>query len=254
GINPFILNCKAMQCGFESNFWLTRNQIKKIGGEINIDEMKNSTAIIFWKWIKATKNEDDESDQKLIPLLRYYRVYNLDQTSLKRDKEEMEVVSNVSKDRLIDVCEAVVEGYKNKPQIFYKGDRAFYRPSKDEVFIPQRDKFECIESFYGVLFHELAHSTGHRTRLNRVGIESNNHMFGDSVYSKEELVAEMASSFLCGVCGIGNKALQSSASYIESWLKVLKSDHKILIISAAQAQKAADLIVNKGAYGPLFFF
>jgi antirestriction protein ArdC len=114
------------------------------------------------------------------------------------------------------------------------------------VQVPELFRYECPEEYYSTLFHELAHATGHQSRLNREGI-AGNHFFGDAVYSREELVAEMAAAFLCGHCGIEKATIQNSAAYLQSWIKTLRGDKKLAITAAAQAQKAADYILNRNA-------
>jgi len=99
-----------------------------------------------------------------------------------------------------------------------------------------------------VLFHELTHSTGHESRLNRKGVSGSDGQwspFGSQSYSQEELVAEMGAAFLCGQVGIVERTIDNSAAYIKSWLERLKDDRKLVIYAAAQAQKAADFILRR---------
>ena len=93
------------------------------------------------------------------------------------------------------------------------------------------------------VYFPIASATGHPTRLGRKGITHPTH-FGSRSYSQEELVAEFGASMLCGVSGIEQKTLQNNAAYIQGWLKVLKSDKRLAIIAAGQAQRAADFILN----------
>ena len=110
--------------------------------------------------------------------------------------------------------------------------------------MPELAQFETAEGYYSTLFHELTHSTGHTSRLNREGITKLNP-FGSVEYSKEELLAEMGASFLCAYAEIGNQPLnENSAAYLQGWLKVLKSDKKLIFKAAASAQKAMDYILN----------
>ena len=111
--------------------------------------------------------------------------------------------------------------------------------------MPPRGLFDSPETFYSTLFHELAHSTGHASRLNRKGIMEH-HSFGDGDYGQEELVAEMGASFLTGHCGISQPLIDNQASYIASWLKTIRKDCKLVVFAAGQAQKAADFILGKG--------
>jgi antirestriction protein ArdC len=116
----------------------------------------------------------------------------------------------------------------------------------DSVTMPCREAFESPEEYYSTLFHELTHSTGHKSRLDREGINVP-HYFGDPVYSREELIAECGAAFLSGQSGIVSKTLSNSASYLQNWIRVLKSDSRLIITAASAAQKAADLILGTTA-------
>jgi antirestriction protein ArdC len=116
------------------------------------------------------------------------------------------------------------------------------------VHLPALTVFNSTEEHYSTLYHELVHSTGHKTRLDRTGIKDIN--FGSETYSKEELIAEIGSAFLCGMTGIENKTLNNSSAYIAGWLKKLKDDKKLVVMAAAQAQKAVDHITNEVALEP----
>jgi antirestriction protein ArdC len=107
----------------------------------------------------------------------------------------------------------------------------------------RRSVLSIILSYYSVLFHELTHSTGHVKRLNRETLKDALH-FGDTNYSKEELVAEMGAAFLAGLTGIEQVTIENSAAYLNAWIRRLKGDPKLVISAAAQAQKAADHILN----------
>ena len=109
--------------------------------------------------------------------------------------------------------------------------------------------FGSAEEYYSTLFHELTHSTGHPSRIRREGIEKLN-TFGSESYSKEELIAEMGAAMLAGVTGIERKTLANSAAYLKSWIDVLKSDVRMVVFAASQAQKAADYIQGARATFP----
>ena len=113
-----------------------------------------------------------------------------------------------------------------RPEIKYGGNRVYYSPAMDYIQLPNRHTFQSAEEFYSTMFHELTHATGH-------------------IYSKEELVAEMGASFLCGFTGIETRTIVNSAAYIQGWLKELRNDKKLLVLAAAQAQKASDFILNR---------
>ena len=112
--------------------------------------------------------------------------------------------------------------------------------------MPEHGLFNSRESYYSTLFHELTHSTGHKSRLDRVGITDLGR-FGDVNYSKEELVAEMGAAYMCGLAGIENKTINESASYLKGWLSRLRNDSRLLISAASQAQKAVDYMTGRAS-------
>lgn len=236
GINVFMLAC----AGFASPFWASYKQIKELGGNVNKGE--KGWPVVFWKFM----DEDDSADNKKhIPLLRYYTVFNVDQTSGIDEKKIPKSAAKYNEIEKLEQCEAVVLAMPHRPEITYNDQRgACYTHSKDRVNMPKMESFDGAEEYYSTLFHELTHSTGHESRLNRKGIISGTAAFGTKEYSKEELVAEMGAAFLCGHCQIDNKTIDNSAAYINSWLKKLKDDPKMVILAAAQAQKAADFILG----------
>jgi len=188
--------------------------------------------------------EDPEADNgiRTVPVLRYYTVFNAEQC------EGITVPategSTWAEHDPIEAAEAVQLAMPNRPTVEVGGTRACYSPSRDLVRIPELFRYEKPEEYYCTLFHELAHSTGHQSRLHREGV-TGNHYFGDATYSREELVAEMAAAFLCGHTGIENATIQNSAAYLQSWIRTLRGDRKLAITAAAQAQKAADYILNR---------
>src|SRR5208282_3067891 len=141
-------------------------------------------------------------------------------------------------------CESIANQMPNAPRI-EQHSHAFYRPSADSVGMPSRSCFESPEGYYSTLFHELTHSTGHGSRLNRFEENSTDHQFGSESYSKEELVAEMGAAMLAGIAGISRATLDNSASYLQTWISRLKSDSRLIISAASHAQKAADFILAK---------
>lgn len=228
GVNIFLL---AFQ-GYSSPYWLTRKQIFARGGKIRKGE--HGTAIVFWKTFDSKTQVDKNGKPKKCWMLRYYLVWNVEQTEgVDYPKPEKK------QHNPIPVCESVVENWEDKPSIV-NGGRACYSRRDDRVTMPELGYFDMPEEYYSTLFHELAHSTGHESRLNR----DLNGGFGSRTYSLEELVAEMGAAFLCGFCGIECKTLENSAAYIQTWLGRLKADPKLVISAASRAQKAADMILG----------
>jgi antirestriction protein ArdC len=231
GINPFIL----ISSGFSCPYWVSFKQAKGKGGRIKKGE--KGFPVVFWKWIEILDHES-ESGKKNVPFLRYYTVFNLEQT------DGIEIPKTQTRDfNPITKAEKVIREMLNAPLIKYNEPRAYYRPSEDLVNMPKQNLFRSDEEYYSTLFHELTHSTGHECRLNRNEISSVSH-FGSHDYSKEELVAEMGSAFLCGYCGIEPAVIENQAAYIQNWLKRLRNNKKWLILAASKAQRAADLILG----------
>jgi len=235
GINVFTLSC----AGYASPYWLTYKQAKELGG--NIQKGEKGSPVVFWKWLEK-KSDDDETEEK-IPMLRYYTVFNVCQTEGIDEKKIPALAIKYNELEKIEICEQVIARMPKRPEIVHKEQRAYYRPSNDTLNMPLFESFDDAEKFYSVIFHELTHSTGHQSRLNRKGITEITN-FCSKEYSKEELVAEMGAAFLCGHCQIENKTIDNSAAYIKSWLSELHDDKKMVVVAAAQAQKAADFILG----------
>src|SRR6516225_5280563 len=237
GLNVFLLGSQ----GYGSRYWLKLNQAAKLGGYIRKGE--RCSLVTFWHMGEEKIIRDaDGKERKSKPfLLRYYRVFNVEQTEGIADKLGLTGASPRVAD--LEQCEAIVSGMPNPPRR-EQSSRAWYQPSIDTVGMPSKSLFSSGEEYYSTLFHELTHSTGHGTRVGREGIEQLN-TFGSESYSKEELVAEMGAAMLCGLTGLAPKTLENSAAYLQSWLSVLKSDWRMVVTAASAAQKAVDYIVGK---------
>lgn len=237
GINVFLLGA----LGYGSPYWLTYKQAQQLGGCVKKGE--KGTTVVFWKWLDK-KEEDDSGDLKQvkIPMLRYYTVFNVEQTE-GIPEEKIPAVEECEENTIqpIEAAAALIDGMPQRPEIGHGGNRAFYSPSRDRVQLPNMEQFDMVEEYYCAAFHELAHATGHSSRLDRKEVTGCNP-FSSEDYSKEELVAEMTAAYLCGVTGIEQSTLENSAAYIQGWLKQLKDDRKLVIHAAAAGQKAADFI------------
>ena len=253
GLNVFMLS----HAGFESPWWFTPKQVNDLGGHI-IKGEKISWVHFFKPWLPkgdpADSLEVDTDEVEIstrrrpVLIIRAYKVANLDQlegpgVDKFRAKHPLAEGPVNNDNDVIAACEQIVADMPQRPGIRYGGDKAFFRPWTDTVHMPRRETFISSEAFYGTLFHELSHSTGHEDRLNRKSL-TDGTPFGSPTYSREELVAEMGAAFLCAMAGIEDPTIQNSASYIASWLRFVKSDPKALVIAGAQAQKASDFILG----------
>ncbi|QYN41013.1 ssDNA-binding domain-containing protein (plasmid) [Pseudonocardia sp. DSM 110487] len=239
GGNVMLLAISARVNDYTSPWWGTYRQIAERGGQVRGGE--KSTLITFWRTDVETDERTGQERRRVI--LRTSRVFNAEQADglalpeppMPRDNER------------IAACDEAVAGYLARgPRLRIGGDRAYYNSVRDELALPPRSAFDTSEHYYGALFHELTHSTGHASRLAREGITEGHH-FGDPDYSREELIAEMGAAMLAGITGVAAVTLPESAAYLQSWINVLRGDTRLVMKAAAAAQKAADLILDAAA-------
>jgi len=226
--------------GYPSRFWLTFNQATKLGGRIRKGE--HASPVIYWNVGEEREYTTQDGEKRISKpfLLRYSNVFNLSQT--EGINLPASALQETRTNNPIEDCERIVAGMPNRPTL-EQSDKAWYAPSKDVVGMPSIGLFVSSEEYYSTLFHELTHSTGHKSRVGREGFESV-QSFGSESYSKEELVAEMGAAMLCGVTGIENRTLENSAAYLKTWIARLKSDSRLIVTAASAAQKAADYILG----------
>lgn len=236
GLNSALLSIPD----YSSNYWLTYKQACAKGGQVRKGE--KGTRIIFWKMLEK-ENQEAKGGKESIPLLKTYCVFNLDQIE-GIEKPSIEPDKTVFSP--IEACEKMVAEFAlGFAPIRHCGTRAFYLPSDDSITLPDREVFFGSEGYYATLFHEAVHAPGHKSRLNREGVQGSS-FFGDEVYSQEELIAEMGSAYICAMAGITNDNLiQNSGAYISSWMAALRQDKKLFFKACVAGQKACDYITNK---------
>lgn len=245
GINALVT--WLMQRG--SPWWLTFHQAKQLGGTIRKGE--HGVPIMFFKLLDRDQPVDDQTtdatsarrrDRRGIPFVRHTVVFNATQTEgldhlLPLDHDEAPVLPD-------QAAEALMDAWRQAPRIDFGFNHAQYLPRQDRITMPSRQQFESTSAYYGTLLHECAHATGHRSRLGRFTPETELAPFGSPDYSREELIAELASAFLRAEVGLAME-IDSSAAYIAHWLTVLRGDRRQLIQVAADAQRAADHICGR---------
>lgn len=244
GINVLMLFCNE----YPTSEWLTYKQAQAIGAQVRKGE--KSTPVVFWS-IKG-KDSDAEGDtgvdqtastggRESFAFCKTYCVFNIAQV----DGITAQLPFPESKSfEPIPAAQALAARYLGQggPSLAHGGNQPFYSPSRDLVQMPECEKWFESERYYKTLFHELAHSTGHSSRLDR----QFGGRFGSDPYAKEELVAEFAAAFLCAECGISNDSTeQNRIAYIQNWISVLKNDKRFAMGAAQKAQKAADLIQGR---------
>jgi antirestriction protein ArdC len=239
GINAFLLAAQSAFEGWTHPVFLTFNQAKELGGKVQKGE--RSTLVVFWKITvpkEYAKNPEACPPEDRRWLLRYYRVFNVAQV----DGLPSQALPVIEDNGLspIEACEQIVANMPQPPTFRESGSGAYYFPDTDQVCIPPLKAFDTAERYYSTLYHELTHSVGHASRLDRS--EGMKGRFGSDAYAKEELIAELGAAFLCARAGIAPAIVEDSAAYLANWLKKLREDKKLLITAASAAQRAADFI------------
>lgn len=230
--------------------YLTFKQIQDLGGKIK--KGAKAKFVVFYKPMVIVEKKEVTEDGKttenkkeiIVPLLRYYNVFHIDDTEGISSKNE---VSDKPTLQPIEQAEQIISDYVEREQLKYESKlsgSAFYSPKEDKVVVPALEQYEVREEFYSTTFHELVHSTGHPKRCNRLdllGLAA----FGSENYSKEELVAEIGSAMILNQIGIDTeKVFKNSTAYIQGWLKKLKSDNRFIVSAAGRAEKAVKYILN----------
>jgi antirestriction protein ArdC len=244
GVNVFLLSASK----YVSPFWLTVRQANELGGHARKGE--ESTIVVYWKVDNVIQPGEDLDLEKIEQktrrrfLLRFYRVFNLEQCDLPQAVTDKLPRIETHQHDPIEAVEKIIAGMPDPPEIIRAGSKAFYSPLADRVTLPPRELFISADEESATTLHELVHSSGSEKRLAREGL-CEAAPFGSPVYSKEELVAECGAAYLCAEAGISNAVLDNQTAYIAGWLKKLRDDRKLLIHAAAQAQRAADYILNR---------
>ena len=233
GINTLILWAAGLKHAYASPYWLTYQQATQQGGQVRKGE--HGELCVFYKpWEIEEATDTGESETRKGAVLKSFRVFNLDQINgieAPAKAERPAFVGLQEADLILAACPV--------PVMIGNGEtQAYYHLSSDTIHLPAPERFTSPEAFYSVALHEMTHSTGHSSRLNRTF----GKRFGDEAYAMEELVAEMGSAFLNADLGIINATLPDHADYLASWIKVLKSDKRAILTAAAQAAKAQAFI------------
>jgi antirestriction protein ArdC len=232
GINLILL----ASLGYKRNFFLAFNEIQEMG--IRIKQGEQGHMVVFYRWIEK-EDKENEGIIMRIPELRYYMVFNVEQCEGMLGDMVPEV--SIPNDP-IQVCENIVDAMQMKPEICFREQRANYHPFDDNVNMPERKNFIDSKYFYSTLLHELVHSTGHKSRLNRKALM--NDPFGTEPYSIEELIAEIGTCYLKSFAGIDSAKFRHNASYIQGWLNKLKNNNRFIVYACGQAQRATDFILG----------
>lgn len=275
GSNAFLLFLHTAENGYKAPVYMTFGQLHKEGAQV----LKGEKAVPVFKWgfsikdkdgKKVTEEEfhnmtdDEKKECKRRPFLRIYPEFNIDQTNMSEvNKEKYDAV--VSQFRKTDVPTITDGMYVNKAidrmmekqewvcKIQYDKEEkgAYYNPAKDIVVLPTKAQFrihpndpeECFkdgQEYYGTALHEMAHSTGHPSRLDRLKPAA----FGSPEYAKEELVAELTSAMVGNTLGFDRRISDNNVAYLQNWTSALRKEPKFIVSVMADVNKASRIIIE----------
>lgn len=234
GINIILLWSEALARGFASNIWMTFKQAVGLGGHVRKGE-SGSTVVYASQFTRAETDEHGDEVERGIPFLKAYSVFNIDQIDGLPDQYYGAPAPAI--DPVVRIAHADTFFDGTGAKIAYGGTQAFYAPATDHIQLPVFESFRDAESFVAIRAHETIHWTAPPHRVNR---DLSRYHKDRSERSREELIAELGSVFLCADLGIVPELepRPDHASYLASWLEVLSNDKRFIFSAAAHAQRA----------------
>lgn len=227
GLNSLLTALATSELGYEHNAWLTINQANKLGGKVR----KGTTGKTVWlNSYRFVPKKGENGEDLSYPLLTSFAVYNV---------AEIEGIDFVFGSEAVPPMDLMEAANRIGVEVRWGGDKAAYSRGLDLIKLPLASDFNSPESLFAVFAHELIHSTGHKSRLNRTFGER----FGDADYAKEELVAELGAAMLCAQFGV-ESAIEGHVGYLAEWLTVLKSDKRFIFKASSAAAKAVALLLG----------
>lgn len=240
GVNTIVLWAQAQTKGYGSAFWGTYQQWQELGAQVRKGE--KGSPVVYWGTWESTADDTGEPDEKSQRHLfaKGYTVFNIEQVEGCKLPKRFE--PKLSHNERIVRAEQFFNGLPGL-QLKDGGNRAFYRPDTDAVYMPGFDQFDEPKAYYSVLAHETTHWTSHSTRCDR----QLGKRFGDEAYAIEELIAELGSAYAMAHLELEVTPRLDHAQYIASWLRALRNDKRAIFTAASQAQKAADYLIRESA-------
>lgn len=254
GINILLLWLAAEEKGYRQSKWITALNVKKLGGYIRKGE--KATIAVMYQPIEREKlddngevilNDEGKSEMEKFVLIKKHNLFNIEQCeNLPQNLYDTEtalanIAGSENQYKIFGEIRQIIRGMELDIKI-QPSNKAFYHAETDKVLMPEMKQFNSEQDFYSTLLHEVTHATGHPSRLNREGITSHKAKFGNKLYAFEELIAEMGSSFLCA--HLGFDTTPQNASYIKSWIEVLKQDKKAIFRASGKAREAYEYMFD----------
>lgn len=236
GINVVCLWLEAEAKGFISPYWLTFRQVSKLCGQVKKGE--HGSPVVYADTFKKVEcNDKGEEEEREIRYLKEYTVFCADQCNGL--PEHFNRLADAPKEKPERIEHAERFFSNTKANVRYEGNRACYIFDNDVILMPPFEMFRDAEGHAETLAHELIHWTRHPSRLDR---ELGRQRWGDEGYAREELIAEIGSAYLCADLRITPDLRDNHASYIASWLKILKDDKRAIVSAASHASRATDFL------------
>ena len=241
GLNVVALWAVARTKGYERGEWATYQQWQERGAQVRKGE--KSASVAFWKFADERAESQDGDEQATgtrsrLLFCREYHVFNVAQVDGYTPKPD----ADAPIEERIGHAEAFFK--RIRASVVHQGNRAFYSPADDTITLPPFGAFFTPMDYYSTRAHESGHWTSKAGRCDR----ELGKRFGDNAYSMEELVAELTAAFVCAHLGLSTEPRPDHASYIGSWLKVLKADKRAIFTAASKAQQAADFLIQQSEH------
>lgn len=236
GINILMLWGSAVAQGFSAPIWMTYRQAAELGAHVRKGE-KGSTVVYANAITRTETDAAGEESEREIPFMKGYTVFNVEQIKGLPAHYYTKPEPRSDGPQRIERAESYFTALN--ADIRHGGGRAYYSQGSDHVQMPPFEAFQDAEGYYATLAHECMHWTKHENRLDR---EFGRKRWGDEGYAREELVAELGSAFLSADLELTPEVREDHASYIASWLEVLKNDKRAIFSAAAHAQRATDFL------------
>jgi antirestriction protein ArdC len=237
GINVLVLWSAALEKGYAAPIWMTYKQAVEL--KANVRKGERGRLVVYANKILRTEagSTPGEETERAISFLKGYVVFNVEQIDGLPEHYYAKPAPRVETIRPIERAETFLK--QTGANVVHGGSRACYVPSTDNIHLPCIDFFEDAESYYATRAHETIHWTRHKSRLDR---DFGRKRQGDAGYAMEEMVAELGAAFLCADLDLTPVLRDEHASYIASWIEVLKNDKRAIFTAASHAQRAADFL------------
>lgn len=233
GINQLVLQIQKMKYQFGTNRRLTFRAINQLWASVK--KWEKASPAVYFKMLDV--QDKDSGKKKAIPMLRLYRLFNLDQTTLNPSTtNDLEIVT-------AHTAEQIRDSFQDKP-VIYQHPQPHYNPVEDKIWIPHKNDFNSEASYRATLFHEGIHSTGSEKRIGRKEVMDRTVKFGDCDYSKEELVAELWAAYLSAFAWIQSHTIENSTAYIKGWMMKIKDDPDLLMRASADGWKGCEYVLH----------